>query len=430
MQPTRLILTLTLVVTLLTPVHAAPPAPFNPKSKAFTPPKFVPGARPATPRIQPRFVPPQSLGGRGTGPISGGFKPPVSSVKPPVSNLRPPVVNLKPPVTNLKPPVTSFKPPVSSFRPPVTNLRPPVVNLKPPVTNLRPPVTNLRPPVTNLKPPVVNAPPRMVPKDGRWDRGVFPGPAALNAVDRMRDPPVGPIELADSDGDGIPDWREDLVIGIDPGLIGGGAGGGVDPAPPAADPVPPVADAGPTAWDWVAIGLAAAAFADGLADRRGGFSPDSGVVIERPLVQTVPADPIIVHHEVVSATLVPGVETVVISEPVQPVSPTVEDSPAADAATTASTEPLPQLRVGEGFQLPATGLGGSQGRVAVKVGVVILECPVSVWNEAGLAATVPATTLEAATRADLIVALADGSVAAVVPVELLPSRARGTGAVR
>ncbi|MFM8539816.1 MAG: hypothetical protein ACKOES_17355 [Planctomycetaceae bacterium] len=370
MQPTRLILTLTLVVTLLTPVHAAPPAPFNPKSKAFTPPKFVPGARPATPRIQPRFVPPQSLGGRGTGPISGGFKPPVSS-------------------------------------------------FKPPVTNLKPPVTNLKPPVVNLKPPVVNAPPRMVPKDGRGDRGVFPGPAALNAVDRMR----GPIELADSDGDGIPDWREDLVIGIDPGLIGGGAGGG-------ADPVPPVADAGPTAWDWVAIGLAAAAFADGLADRRGGFSPDSGGVIERPLVQAVPADPIIVHHEVVSATPAPGVETVVISEPVQPVGPIVEDSHAADAATTASTEPLPQLRVGEGFQLPATGLGGSQGRVAVKVGVVILECPVSVWNEAGLAATVPATTLEAATRADLIVARADGSVAAVVPVELLPSRARGTGAVR
>jgi hypothetical protein len=60
--------------------------------------------------------------------------------------------------------------------------------------------------------------------------------------------------------------------------------------------------------------------------------------------------------------------------------------------------------------------------VAVKVGVVILECPVSVWNETGLAAAVPATTLEAATRADLIVALADGKVAAVVPVELLPAR--------
>jgi hypothetical protein len=238
------------------------------------------------------------------------------------------------------------------------------------------------------------------------------------------------LELRDSDGDGVPDIRDPGRF--DPGLVDREDGRGADPADPAvpADPAPPVADAGPTAWDWVAIGLAAAAFADGLADRRGGFSPDSGVVIERPLVQAVPADPIIVHHEVVSATPAPGVETVVISEPVQPVGPIVEDSPAADAATTASTEALPQLRVGEGFQLPATGLGGSQGRVAVKVGVVILECPVSVWNEAGLAATVPATTLEAATRADLIVALADGSVAAVVPVELLPSRARGTGAVR
>lgn len=66
----------------------------------------------------------------------------------------------------------------------------------------------------------------------------------------------------------------------------------------------------------------------------------------------------------------------------------------------------------------------------MKVGVVILECPVTAWTDAGLRATVPATTLASATRADLIVALADGSVAAVVPVELLPSRPQATAAVR
>jgi hypothetical protein len=282
--------------------------------------------------------------------------------------------------------------------------------------NLKPPVVNLKPPVVNLKPPVI------VPK-------AIPGgallPIARPAEDRLRDripglrDDVARLELPDSDRDGVPDFRDPERF--DPGLVDLGDGGGADPADPA-DPAPPVADAGPTAWDWVAIGLAAAAFADGRADRHGGGCPGGGVVIERPLVQTVPADPIIVHGEVVSATPAPGVETVVISEPVQPAGPTVEDSPAADSAIAAGTEPLPQLRVGEGFQLPAKGLGGSQGRVAVKVGVVILECPVTAWNEAGLAATVPATTLEAATRADLIVALADGKVAAVVPVELLPAR--------
>lgn len=395
MRPTRLILTLTLVVTLLTPVHAGPPAPFNPKSKAFTTPKFVPGARPATPQIQPRFVPSQSLGGRGTGPISGGSRTPVSS-------FRPPVVNLRPPVSSFKPPVVNLKPPVSGFKTPVVNPKPPVVNLKPPVSPIKP----------------LGVVPQVIPGGARLP---IAGPAEVLLGDRI--PGVrDDLELRDSDGDGVPDIRD--PDRFDPGIVDHEDDRGADPADPAvpADPVPPVADAGPTAWDWVAIGLAAAAFVDGRADRRGGCCPDSGVVIERPLVQTVPADPIIVHHEVVSATPAPGVETVVNSEPVQPAGPLVEDSPAADSATTASTEPLPQLRVGEGFQLPAKGLGGSQGRVAVKVGVVILECPVSVWNEAGLAATVPATTLEAATRADLIVALADGKVAAVVPVELLPAR--------
>jgi hypothetical protein len=66
----------------------------------------------------------------------------------------------------------------------------------------------------------------------------------------------------------------------------------------------------------------------------------------------------------------------------------------------------------------------------MKIGVVILECPVTAWTDEGLRATVPPTTIASATRADLIVALADGSVAAVVPVELLPGRARGTAAVR
>jgi len=71
--------------------------------------------------------------------------------------------------------------------------------------------------------------------------------------------------------------------------------------------------------------------------------------------------------------------------------------------------------------LPAKGLGTTRGRVAVKIGAVILECPVAAWSDAGFSATVAPVTLDAATKADLIVALADGTVAAKIPVELLPA---------
>lgn len=319
--------------------------------------------------------------------------------------------------TDAGPPAQTTQRSKSFAAPPgVPGGRPPFIQQTPRFSpKLRNSDSRTSPPIGRFKPPVVNAPPRMVPKDGRGDRGVFTGPAALDAVDRMRDPPVGPIELADSDGDGIPDWREDLVIGIDPGLIGGDAGGGVDPAPPAADPVSPVADAVPTAWDWVAIGLAAAAFADGLADRRQGSGGDA-VVIERPIVQVVPADPVVKEHTV-SPQPVVSEETGAVAETVSSI-----EEPAA--------KPLPQLRAGEGFHLPTMGLGRPQGRVAVKVGAVILECPVTAWNEAGIEATVPATTLAAATRADLIVALSDGKVAAVVPVEMLPAAQPGEVAAK
>lgn len=435
MHVTRPILSLTLVVAVVSPVHAVPPATFNQQPRALLAPRSASGGRPAAVQSPARFVPPQTFGG-GRSLFPAGSGRPAITAKPPVAAFNPPAAVVRPPVTSLRSPTPAFTPPPAALKPG----KPGSVALPPPATLVAPANPGLKAPMTALKP--LQILPREVVRGER-----LPIAGRSDAPPRDRIPGVGPdgtrLGLRDSDRDGIADIRD--IERVRPGAFdfaggrdaGGGAGDPAprDPAPgePApgdgapgadmpADPAPPVVGPGPTAWDWVAIGLAAAAFVDGRTDRRGGCCPDSGVVIERPLVQTVPADPIIVHGEVVSATPAPGVETVVISEPVQPAGPTVEDSPAADSAIAAGTEPLPQLRVGEGFQLPAKGLGGSQGRVAVKVGVVILECPVTAWNEAGLAATVPATTLEAATRADLIVALADGKVAAVVPVELLPAR--------
>jgi len=83
---------------------------------------------------------------------------------------------------------------------------------------------------------------------------------------------------------------------------------------------------------------------------------------------------------------------------------------------------------GEPFTLPAAGLGTEQGRVAVKIGAMILECPVTAWTEAGLAATLPVMAVAGPAKADLLVALADGTLVAAVPVELLPAQGAAVAA--
>lgn len=442
MHVTRPILSLTLVVAIVSPVHAAPPATFNRQPQALSAPRPASGGRAAVVQSPARFVPPQTFtGGRTLSPAGSGR--PAVMATPPAAVFNPPAAVVRPPVTSLRSPTPAFTPPPAALKPG----KPGIVTLTPPTTLVAPTSPRLTAPLTALKPL------QILPRDVvRGER--LPIAGRSDAPPRDRIPGVGPdgtrLGLRDSDRDGIADIRD--IERVRPGAFdfpggrdaGGGTGEAVpgepapgvpapsEPAPgtgapgtgapgggaPGAgmprDPAPPVVGAGPTAWDWVAIGLSAAAFVDGRGGRHGGCYVGDGLVIERPIARTVPADPLVVYSEPVA-----GVEPVVIEETrVTPESAVVVGKPAA--ATQA--ESLPQLRAGEGFELPAQGLGGAQGRVAVKVGVVILECAVRTWTEAGLQATVPAATLDAATKADLIVALADGTVAAVVPVELLPAR--------
>jgi hypothetical protein len=379
-------------------------------------------------------VPPQTFGG-GRSLFPAGSGRPAITAKPPVAAFNPPAAVVRPPVTSLRSPTPAFTPPPAALKPG----KPGSVALPPPATLVAPANPGLKAPMTALKP--LQILPREVVRGER-----LPIAGRSDAPPRDRIPGVGPdgtrLGLRDSDRDGIADIRD--IERVRPGAFdfaggrdaGGGAGDPAprDPAPgePApgdgapgadmpADPAPPVVGPGPTAWDWVAIGLSAAAFADGLGGRHGGCYAGDGVVIERPFVRTVPADPIVVYSEPVAPA-----QPVVIEETVATTeSAVVVGKPAAAVAT----EQLPQLRVGEGFELPARGLGGTKGRTAVKVGAVILECTVDAWTDAGLRATVPAATLDAATKADLIVALADGTVAAVVPVELLPAK-KAAGAAK
>jgi hypothetical protein len=434
MHVTRPILSLTLVVAVVSPVHAVPPATFNQQPRALLAPRSASGGRPAAVKSPARFVPPQTFGG-GRSLFPAGSGRPAITAKPPVAFFNPPAAVVRPPVTSLRSPTPAFTPPPAALKPG----KPGSVALTPPATLVAPANPGLKAPMTPLKP--LQILPREVVRGER-----LPIAGRRDAPPRDRIPGVGPdgtrLGLRDSDRDGIADIRD--IERVRPGAFdfaggrdaGGGAGDPAprDPAPgePApgdgapgadmpADPAPPVVGPGPTAWDWVAIGLSAAAFADGLGGRHGGCYAGDGVVIERPFVRTVPADPIVVYSEPVAPA-----QPVVIEETVATTeSAVVVGKPAAAVAT----EQLPQLRVGEGFELPARGLGGTKGRTAVKVGAVILECTVDAWTDAGLRATVPAATLDTATKADLIVALADGTVAAVVPVELLPAK-KAAGAAK
>jgi hypothetical protein len=434
MHVTRPILSLTLVVAVVSPVHAVPPATFNQQPRALLAPRSASGGRPAAVQSPARFVPPQTFGG-GRSLFPAGSGRPAITAKPPVAAFNPPAAVVRPPVTSLRSPTPAFTPPPAALKPG----KPGSVALPPPATLVAPANPGLKAPMTALKP--LQILPREVVRGER-----LPIAGRSDAPPRDRIPGVGPdgtrLGLRDSDRDGIADIRD--IERVRPGAFdfaggrdaGGGAGDPAprDPAPgePApgdgapgadmpADPAPPVVGPGPTAWDWVAIGLSAAAFADGLGGRHGGCYAGDGVVIERPFVRTVPADPIVVYSEPVAPA-----QPVVIEETVATTeSAVVVGKPAAAVAT----EQLPQLRVGEGFELPARGLGGTKGRTAVKVGAVILECTVDAWTDAGLRATVPAATLDTATKADLIVALADGTVAAVVPVELLPAK-KAAGAAK
>lgn len=414
MHVTRPILSLTLAVAIVSPVHAAPPAAFNRQPQALSAPRPATNGRAAAIQSPARFVPPQTFGGGRGLPPAGSVRSAVPA-KPPIAAFNPPATAVRPPVSALRTPTPAFTPPPAALKPG----KPGSVTLTPPATLVAPANPGLTAPVTALK-PVRILPPEVM----RGER--LPIAGRSDAPPRDRIPGLGAdarrLGLRDSDRDGIADIRD--IEPVRPGALdlaggrdaGGGTGEAVpgEPAPgvpapdggaPGADmprdPAPPVVGAGPTAWDWVAIGLSAAAFVDGRGGRHGGGYAGEGLVIERPFVRTVPAEPVVIEETVTTAE-----SAVVVGKP----------------AASTQAESLPQLRVGEGFELPAQGLGGTQGRVAVKVGVVILECTVRTWTEAGLQATVPAATLDAATKADLIVARANGTVAAVVPVELLPAR--------
>ena len=267
------ILTMTLVLAVALPVQAGPPAPSSMRTKQSTPVGAPRVTRSPVGQAAPRMPSPRGGFGVPKAAPAAAFKPQANGSKPAVRPFTPVPQTLMPAPRTVAPPAASG--------PTVTTILPRGATVKKPLTPPQPQGVRIAPPVARLDPPSIPSGPRTAAegpryrlKDGRPDATVTNG---------VVDVSPGRFEVADSDRDGVPDWREqlnDLVI------VGNGANGnGANGNGAAAEPGPAVVDAGPTAWDWVAIGLAAAAFADGIVDRRnGGFGGGRGIVVERPIV--------------------------------------------------------------------------------------------------------------------------------------------------
>ena len=99
-------------------------------------------------------------------------------------------------------------------------------------------------------------------------------------------------------------------------------------------------------------------------------------------------------------------------------------SAATDAIGGLSVKPAAaraQVQANQSFLLPAQGIGSEPGKVAITFGAATFECPVEKWTNSSLQARVAAVPLTAAADGTLVITLADGRVAASIPVRVAPA---------
>lgn len=169
------------------------------------------------------------------------------------------------------------------------------------------------------------------------------------------------------------------------------------PGQPAPQGNRPQDQVGPSAWDWVAIGISSAALWQALANQA---HQGNGAVLGPPVVVERP----VIVERVVESTSVPAKH--------EPGKLLPEEDLAAE---------LPTIRAGEFFEMPIRGVAGEAGRIAVKIGPVFFECTVEHWDATRIVAFMPSLLLEAATPGELFVALADGTPLARVAVRIVPA---------
>jgi hypothetical protein len=98
--------------------------------------------------------------------------------------------------------------------------------------------------------------------------------------------------------------------------------------------------------------------------------------------------------------------------------------PVPQAPAEQLAKKLQQVRLGSTIDMPFENLGKDQGGVMLKVGDLALGCLVNDWKNDKVQTTLPIVGLIGPKTAELVVVMADGKIAASIPVELLPAESR------
>lgn len=100
--------------------------------------------------------------------------------------------------------------------------------------------------------------------------------------------------------------------------------------------------------------------------------------------------------------------------------PIIVQVPVTTEVWTVEEPALQEVEVGATLVLPAANLGTEAGAVTLVLGDISLGCLVNEWQEDRLIIVLPMLGLAQTKPAELAVILPDGSIAATVPVRLLP----------
>lgn len=145
-----------------------------------------------------------------------------------------------------------------------------------------------------------------------------------------------------------------------------------------------------------------------------------------PPVYTYP-EPIVIPVAttvVNSTTVVPAAATEPVADEAAEAAaePAASEPAATEALAVAASEKPMQIPVGALITLQGKELGTDAGQVVVQIDEISLPAMMNEWQNESVQVTLPMLGLASATKANLWMVKADGTVAANIPVELVPAQ--------
>jgi hypothetical protein len=121
---------------------------------------------------------------------------------------------------------------------------------------------------------------------------------------------------------------------------------------------------------------------------------------------------------------------VVVTQPIAvPVAVPVAGQVAPAVATEpVAQQPLTQVPNGAAITLQGTDLGDTAGQLVLVFGTISMPAQVTAWSPTAMSGTLPTLGLAEATKAQLWLVRADGTVAANMDIELIPVTAEQAAA--